>query len=174
VVLFGGPIASPWMKLFENRLGFTVELRYDHVGHIIKNAPESGGQGTYTANDSVGYCVVAYPPDPGNQGKVLLIQGTDAEAAAAGGSILLSEVQLMDLQNRLHVTKLPYLEVLFRTSQVPETALTATIVAYRFIPPYIDELLWSIRDIDPEVERPSSIPLSGLPFPEWRQQYVHP
>jgi len=134
VVLFGGPIASPWMELFESRLNFNVERRYDRVGYVINNAPGQGEQGIYTANDSVGYCVVAYLPDPGNQGKVLLIQGTDAEAAAAGGSILMSEDQMADLQNRLHVTKFPYFEVLLRTSQIPGTALTATIVAYRTYP----------------------------------------
>jgi hypothetical protein len=134
VVLFGGPIASPWMELFESRLNFTVERSYDRVGHVIDNAPSQSEQETYTANDSVGYCVVAFLPNPGNRGKVLLIQGTDAEATAAGGGILMSEDQLADLQNRLHVTKLPYFEVLLKTSQVPETGLTATIVAYRTYP----------------------------------------
>lgn len=134
VILFGGPIASPWMELFENKLNFAVERRYDRVGHVTNNAPGPGEQGIYTANDIFGYCVVAYLPGPTNSSKVLLIQGTDGDATAAGGSFLMSENQLADLQNRLHVSKFPYFEVLLKTSQVPETALTATVVAYRTYP----------------------------------------
>jgi hypothetical protein len=134
VILIGSPIANPWDELFESRLTFTATLNNGSPTFITNRAPAAGEQSTYIPTDSVGYCTVAYLPNPDHNGSVLLLEGTGSEATEAAGDFLLSEDQLSNFQKMLHVTKLPYFEVLLKASQVKGTPLSTTLVAYRTYP----------------------------------------
>jgi hypothetical protein len=135
VILLSSRIANPWDELFDSRLNFQVISNDSNdVGTVTNRAPAAGEQGNYVSTDSVGYCVVAYLPNPDSNGKVLLIEGTSSEATEAAGDFLLSEDKLSNFQKRLHTTQFSYFEVLLRTSQVRGTSLTATIEAYRVYP----------------------------------------
>ncbi len=131
VILLGSAVTNPWDSLFDSRLNFTVALDSDDSSAIINRAPAAGEQKVYSRTDSTGYCVVAYLPNPNSNGKVLIIEGTTVEATEAGGDFLLSEDQLSGFQRALHVDKLPYFEMLLKTSQVKGTPFVATIQAYR-------------------------------------------
>jgi hypothetical protein len=132
VILIGGGESNPWVELFEDRMNFTAA--FDGGAHIMNRAPAPGEQQIYYETDSVHYCVVAYMPNSEYNGIVMLMEGTGAEATEAGGDFLLSEDQLSNFKKTLHVTKLPYFEVLLRVSSVRGTPLTATIEAYRPYP----------------------------------------
>ena len=135
VILIGSSFSNPWQALFEGRLNFIEEPSSDRMSPITNRAPKPGEQSIYaTDSDPLGYCIVAYLPNPNHIGKVLLIGGTSAEATEAGGDFLLSEDQLSDFQKRLHVTTLPYFEVLLKTSQARDTPFATTIAAYRTYP----------------------------------------
>lgn len=134
VILFGSRIANPWDELFESRLNFAVTSDSNGFATVTDSAPAAGEQKTYIPTTPVGYCVVAYLPNLGQNGKVLLIEGTSAEAVEASGDFLLSEDQLSNFLKIQHATKFPYFEVLLRTSQLRSTPLTATILAYRTYP----------------------------------------
>jgi hypothetical protein len=75
-----------------------------------------------------------YLPNPSSGGEVLLMEGTSAEATEAAGDFLLSEDQLSNFRNNLHVTRFPYFEALLKISAVRGTPLTVTIEAYRTYP----------------------------------------
>ena len=134
VILIGSPVANPWDELFESRLTFIATLNYGAPTFITNRAPTAGEQSTYIPSGSVGYCTVAYLPNPDHDGSVLLIEGTGSEATEAAGDFLLSEDQLSNFQKMLHVTKLPYFEVLLRASQVKGTPISTTLEAYRTYP----------------------------------------
>lgn len=134
VILIGSPIANPWDELFESRLTFTATLNNGAPTFITDRAPIAGEQSTYIPTGSVGYCTVAYLPNPDHNGSVLLLEGTGSEATEAAGDFLLSEDQLSNFAKMLHVTKLPYFEVLLKASQVKGTPLSTTLVAYRIYP----------------------------------------
>jgi hypothetical protein len=134
VILIGSPVANPWDELFESRLTFIATLDYGAPTFITNRAPSAGEQSTYIPSGSVGYCTVAYLPNPEHDGSVLLLEGTGSEATEAAGDFLLSEDQLSNFQKMLHVTKLPYFEVLLKASQVKGTPLSTTLVAYRTYP----------------------------------------
>ncbi len=136
VILIGGRISNPWSELFENRLNFVEDTKFEGFGTtIVENrVPTAGEPQSYTATDATGYCVVAYLPNSGHDGKVLLLEGTSSEATEAAGDFLLSEDQFSAFKNMLHSPQLPYFEVLLKTSQVRGTPLTATVVAYRTYP----------------------------------------
>lgn len=133
VVLIGARIANPWDELFESRMNFTA-VTENSVTSIINHAPAAGEQQVYNRTDSVGYCTVAYLPNPSSSGGVLLIEGTSAEATEAAGDFLLSEDQLSSFRDRLHVKRFPYFEALLKISAVRGTPLTVTLEAYRTYP----------------------------------------
>jgi hypothetical protein len=83
---------------------------------------------------SSGYSVVAYLPNPDQDGKVLIIAGTGSEATEAAGEFLTSEEQLSRFQKMLHADKLPYFEALLKTTHISGTPLNAKIEAYRVYP----------------------------------------
>lgn len=136
VILIGGRVSNPWSELFENHLNFIENTIFEGFGTttVTNRAPAAGEPQLYTSTDSVGYCVVAYLPNTGHDGKVLLLEGTSSEATEAAGDFLLSADQFAAFKNMLHTTQLPYFEVLLKTSQVRGTPLTATVEAYRIYP----------------------------------------
>lgn len=134
VILIGSSIANPWGELFENRLNFIANSRGDAPTYIENRSPSSGEQSVYQPTGSIGYSTVAYLPNPDHNGSVLLLEGTGSEATEAAGDFLLSEDQLANFQKLLHVNKLPYFDILLKTSQVIGTPLSTTLVAYRTYP----------------------------------------
>jgi hypothetical protein len=134
VILIGSQIANPWDELFEGHMNFAVISGGDTPTYIVNRAPAAGEQGTYAPTGSVGYCTVAYLPNADHNASVLLLEGTGSEATEAAEEFLLSEEQLSNFQRMLHVTKLPYFEVLLKASQVKGTPLSTTLVAYRIYP----------------------------------------
>lgn len=131
VILLGSPAANPWDELFDSRLNFVVKSDSNLDLVVTNRAPAGGERGDYKRDDSTGYCVVAYMPNPSGKGKVLLIEGTSVEATDAGGDFLFSESQMSNLEKRLNGTSLPYFELLLKTAQVSGTPLAATIEAVR-------------------------------------------
>jgi len=135
VILIGGRKSNPWVDLFSSRLNFTVE--YDpvrFVNFVRNHAPAPGEQEIYNSppapGPNSGYSIVAYlPTDEG--GKVLIVAGTGSEATEGAGEFLTSEDQLAGFQQQLHVSSLPYFEVLLKTTHLNGTPMEATVVAYR-------------------------------------------
>jgi hypothetical protein len=134
VILMGGQISNPWDELFESHTNFITKFDPNGQIAVTNRAPAAGEQKIYTQTETFEFCDVAYLPKPDHDGVVLLIAGTDAEATEAAGDFLLSEGQLANFKNMLHVTKLPYFEVLLKVSSVPGTPLAETIEAYRTYP----------------------------------------
>ena len=135
VILIGGPISNPWQQLFASRMNFFVEPDSNRFNPIQNRTPAPGEQPIYSTDaDPLGYCIVAYLPNPDHNGKVLIIEGTSSEATEAGGDFLLSETQLSSFERKLNVSTLPYFEVLLKTSQASDTPFATVITAYRTYP----------------------------------------
>lgn len=134
VILLGSRVTNPWDSLFDGKLNFSVQLDNDLTSSIVNRSPAAGEQNIYARSESVGYCVVAYLPNPNSNSKVLIVEGTSVEATEAGGDFLLSESQMSNFQKMLNVSKLPYFELLLKTSQVKGTPFVPTILAYRIYP----------------------------------------
>jgi hypothetical protein len=139
LILIGSRKSNPWVDIFAGELNFTVE--YDPVRSLsfVKNRqPGPGEQDVYIAsrypNKISGYSVVAYLPNSEQTGKVLILAGTISEATEAAGEFLTSENGLNELKKQLHVSELPYFEVLLKTAHLDGTPMNATIVAYRIHP----------------------------------------
>jgi hypothetical protein len=137
VIVLGPRFTNPWAELFDERTNFTADS--SGMLSLIRNrAPAPGEQQVYTPidtpNRNVEYCAIAYLPNPNQSGRILLIQGTNGIATAAGVEFLLSEDQMSAFQKKIHTTDFPYFEVLLRTSNVSYTPFATTIEAYRTYP----------------------------------------
>jgi hypothetical protein len=131
MILIGSKYSNPWQQLFEARLNFKVNPPGVDPGSVINSSPKAGESAVYSPTDSVGYCVVAYLPNPDRGTRALLIEGTSSEATEAGGDFLLSEEEFSGFEKSLHTNGISYFEVLLKTSQARGTPITASVVAYR-------------------------------------------
>jgi hypothetical protein len=134
MILIGSRYSNPWQQLFEGRLNFKVSPPSVSPGAVINSSPRAGESAMYSPTDSVGYCVVAYLPNPDRGTRAILIEGTSSEATEAGGDFLLSEEEFSGFENSLHANGISYFEVLLKTSQARGTPITASVVAYRIYP----------------------------------------
>lgn len=132
VILIGSRISDPWDELFDSRLNFSYS--FHPAAKIVNRAPKAGEQSSYTWAAPIGYCILAYLPNPNHSGKVILIEGGSTEATEAAGEFLLSEDSLSKFEQVLHVTHLPYFELLLKTSAVRGTPISTTIETYRTYP----------------------------------------
>lgn len=131
VILFGSRFGNPWAELFEGRMNFVFNPQ--NPDQIINRAPAKGEPSTYdyTPSGEFGYCIVAYLPTPDHNGSSLLIQGSSGEPTQAGGDFLLTESRMADFKKMIGVSRLPYFELLLKTSWVKGTPINSTIMAYR-------------------------------------------
>jgi hypothetical protein len=144
VVLIGTRLSNPWMQIFESRLLFPVESNPEVVDPegvdyprqmVMDRAPAAGEQATYTPSEGVEYCSVSYLANSEHTGRVLLIEGTNSEAAEGCGDFLLSEPGMESLLKKLNGgARFPYFQALLRTSQLIDTPIAATLVAVRNSP----------------------------------------
>jgi hypothetical protein len=141
VILLGSQLSNPWVSIFEGSLNFTFQHALNAIetpgiphASVVNRIPAAGEQAIYTPSGPAGYCTIAYLPNPDHNGRVLMIQGTNSEAAQGCGDFLLSESGLSAFRKELGGQEFPSFELLLKTSQVNETPITATMVAYRTYP----------------------------------------
>lgn len=139
VIIIGGKKANPWVHLFDDRINFVTDFDNEHGHAFVGNLhPRPGEQSTYAPsaapNALVGYSAIAYLPNPSHTGNAIILAGMDSDATSAAAEFLTSEDQLRRFENTLHVQKLPYFEVLLKTSRLSGTSLSAEVLAYRTYP----------------------------------------
>jgi hypothetical protein len=130
----GSRYGNPWSELFESRMNFTFDP--NNPFQVLNLAPKAGESAAYEfgVSSPVGFCIIAYLPTPDHNGSALLIQGSSGEPTAAGVDFLLSEANLSAFQRVLGVSRLPYFELLLKTSWVKGTPIASSIAAYRTYP----------------------------------------
>jgi hypothetical protein len=139
-VLSGPNRGNPWVELFEHRLNFRSRYDEDIRQASIENlAPLPGEASVYVVEwDRVGYCRVAWLPNLGGTGSVLIISGTDMVSSDAGAEFITSERWVKDLLSRLAVKEgdaIPHFEVLLRAQLALGAVASFEIVAHRAITP---------------------------------------
>jgi hypothetical protein len=139
VIIIGGKKANPWVHLFDDQINFVTDFDNEHGHAFVGNLhPRQGEQSTYAPstapNALIGYSAIAYLPNPSHTGNAIILAGIDSDATSAAAEFLTSEEQLRKFANTLHVQKLPYFEILLKTSRLSGTSLSADVLAYRTYP----------------------------------------
>jgi hypothetical protein len=138
VVLIGGKKANPWVRLFDEKLNFSVEYDSAHSQAYVANRnPAAGEQAVYAPvmdrNATSAYSVVAYLPNPSKTGRVIILAGTDSDATGAAAEFLTSEDALRSMRQKFHAETMPYFEVLLKTSRLSGTSFNAEPLAFRVL-----------------------------------------
>jgi hypothetical protein len=136
VILIGSRKSNPWVDLFTDQMNFLIKYDANLDQSFVENLhPRAGEQALYAqpANPyaSLGYGVVAYLPNPSRTGSALIIEGTNAEATNAAGDFVTSEDAMETFLRKLPGNKIPFFEVLLRTTRMSGTPFHAEVVAYR-------------------------------------------
>lgn len=136
VILIGSQKSNPWVGLFTDQRNFIIEYNAAEGLTYVRNVhPRGSEQSTYSVPDdqyaTQGYGVVSYLPTPSHSGDALIIEGTNSQATNAAGDFITSEGSLHELFKKLPPGKLPYFEVLLRTTRVSGTPLRAEVIGYR-------------------------------------------
>jgi hypothetical protein len=139
VILLGSTRANPWVELiadrFNFRFGFDNQSRYSYFENL---APQPGELKIYPTNSGVSYCHIAFLPNLGRTGNILAVAGTEVEGTEGGGEFVTSERSLAGLRS-LAIPgpdgRLPYFEVLLKSSRVAGAAPGLHIVAFRLLRP---------------------------------------
>ncbi len=137
IVLIGARTSNPWVGLFSDRLNFDID--YDPVNHrptIVNHSPQQGEPASYPVplnrpDSTTGYAVIAYVPDVTGKSDVLILEGTDSQATGAAGDFVTSGETMASLEQKFPPGKVPFFELLLRTSQLSGTPLHAEVLAYR-------------------------------------------
>jgi hypothetical protein len=137
-VLLGSPRSNPWFALFSDKLDFQFDFDMGTNQEIVVNRrprgeelsrylPTAQGGGTGQA-----YAVLAFVANPGQQGNVLLLAGTNAEATEAAGN-LATNVQLLTRTLKEHgidANRVPQpFEMLLRVSTMAGTPNAFDVIA---------------------------------------------
>lgn len=137
-VLLGSPRSNPWLALFTDKLDFQFDFdtatnqeiivnRRRLNGELSRYLPTAQGGGTGQA-----YAVLGFVANPGQQGNVLLLAGTNAEATEAAGN-LATNVELLTRTLKAHgidASRAPqHFEMLLRVSTMAGTPNAFEVIA---------------------------------------------
>ena len=138
-VLAGSRRSNPWLELFEDRLNFRSRFDEDRrVAYLENMDPRSDEDHIYESKvDERGYCRVAYLPNLGGTGSVLILSGTEMASTEAAVDFITSERWLREIRAELNVApraRFPHFEVLLQTHLVSFAAPKFEMVAVRLAP----------------------------------------
>jgi hypothetical protein len=140
VVLIGRPASNLWNEMFENRLNFYIYSDLQRNLMVCQNrSPQPGEQAEYLpveegAKRTV-YATISFLPNVNNEGNALLIAGNSSGAQELAAEFVTSEGLLKSFTDRIGAgdDRVPYFELLLRTTTLAGIAKESQIVAYRIL-----------------------------------------
>jgi hypothetical protein len=136
LILLGHRKANPWVALFEERMNFRYEFEpKGYQAAIVNLAPMPGEEVRYPVKWGVQtYALIAHLRKPVGEGTVLMLEGTDVTAVAAGCDLLTDETRIQRLYQRLGLRPtgpVPDFEILLRAKQLRSSLRDYEMVAHR-------------------------------------------
>src|SRR5271157_79287 len=135
-ILLGSLRANPWVGLFEDKLNFrTVFEESPRAAYFVNQSPQPSEQPMYKEQwAALGFCRVAYLPNPKVTGDVLLVSGTDVQVTEAGSEFITSERWVRSLRTSLGLKlnePAPHFEALLEGQLINATVPQFQVVAVR-------------------------------------------
>lgn len=137
-ILLGSVCSNPWGELWESRLNFQIEHDHGTNEAWIRNAvPLPGEQERYLEATDPSYAHIAFLPNLGGNGSVLLLAGIGMEGTEAAGDLVTSDLAFREVANELNLVsggKLQNFEAILELSSVQGAPAKAPhVVAYRVL-----------------------------------------
>ena len=140
-ILLGSPDANPWTELFQKQLNFQFSDGAEFGGSpaILNQHPMHGEQTRYASepNDPLlrTYGLIAYVPNLGGTGHVLIIEGVNMAGTQAAGAWLLNPDQMGPLLKRAMRPNgvIRSFEILIETRSIAANASRPSFVSMRTV-----------------------------------------
>jgi hypothetical protein len=143
-VLMGSRCGIPWVRLFEPQLNFALEENQETRAYAFRNKHPSGREERLYAQSKTDdgtvetYADIAFVPNLGGTGSVLILNGIGMEGAEAAGDLVTSarftEILASFLPKPASSGAVPYFEILLRIRAVAGTSRSSEVVTYRILP----------------------------------------
>ena len=137
-VILGSVGSNPWATIDESGANFRIVYREGMQGAIIENAsPQPGEQATYISRWSEPahetFAIVAYRPNLGGNGHILLLQGLDVAGTQAASEMLFQPDVIAPILQRATRPdgSLRYFEILLRSTSIESNATRAQVIGSR-------------------------------------------
>lgn len=142
VVLIGSVDANPWVELFQPQLNFqfTYGGAFGGSAIIVNRRPRPGEAASYASitGDPAQrtYGVIAYVPNLGGTGHVLIVEGINMAGTEAAGEFLLDPQQMAPILSRARAAngELRPFEVLLETSSIAANSSQLRVLSERIAP----------------------------------------
>jgi hypothetical protein len=137
-VLFGSPRSNPWVELFQDQLDFSFEFDDVRKAEFVRNRhPRSGEAPAYVPTaegwgTGQAYGIVALVGNPDQNGQVLLLAGSQAEATEAAGKLVTNIDALAKILKSAGIDsngRVRHFEILLRVSTMAGLPNTYDVVA---------------------------------------------
>jgi hypothetical protein len=142
VILIGAGNSNPWVELFQNSLNF--DFRWEPESnriYCVNRSPRAGEpveyRPTVSGDTRIVYGGVAFLPTPQRHGAALLILGTSMAGSEIAAEFITNERLSSKVLEQLTAEskgKLPYFEVLLKTTSIAAQAGRVDVVAQRIVP----------------------------------------
>jgi hypothetical protein len=140
VVLIGRPLSNPWNEMFENKLNFHFYSDLERNLIICQNrSPQPGEQSEYLAvNEGAKrtvYASVSFLPNLNNAGNALIIAGNSSGSQDIAAEFVTNEKLLKTFTDKIRQgdDRLPYFELLIRTTTLAGVAQESEVISYRIL-----------------------------------------
>jgi len=135
-ILLGSLRSNPWVSLFENQMNFQTDYQEKPAAvRFVNRSPLPGEAADYPAEwRRIGYCRVAFLPNPKRTGSALVISGSDVISTEAGARFVTSEDSIRQLRQKLGLRPgepFPHFEVLLKTQVLNDNIPWFELIAYR-------------------------------------------
>ncbi|HEY4051256.1 MAG TPA: hypothetical protein VGM27_30710, partial [Acidobacteriaceae bacterium] len=138
IILSGAPEANPWVQLFEHDMNFVFSYdRAHHETSVLNRVPHGSEPRQWDSmiadKQHHVYGVVAYLPNLGGNGNVLILEGTSIAGTECALDFVSDDSQLLPFLKQLRHAdgRLPHFEVVLGTNNMGGSAVKNSILAWR-------------------------------------------
>ncbi len=142
LILIGSRQANPWISLVEPSMNFILTRADDGGFYFLNRHPQNGESKEYRTQQGSGdlgaadvYGDVAYLPNPGGNGMVLVLSGLWMSGTQSAGNFVLDDARFSEWLKSIVAPDgtIPPFEVLIATKNLQGSAAYSSIVAKRVL-----------------------------------------
>ena len=137
-ILIGSASSNPWASIADNATNFRIVLKEGMAGANIVNArPMTGEAASYASHwnepSHETFALIAFVPNLGGNGHMLLLEGLDAAGTQAAAELLFHPEKISPILNRARLPdgNLRPFEILLRTTSIESNSAGTQVVASR-------------------------------------------
>ncbi len=137
VILIGAAVANPWVELFEPKMNFVFADAHIRQYSVLNRRPAGTEPLKWTANyddpEHRVYGVVAFLPNLGGTGSVLIVEGTSMAGTQCAWDFVADDSSFLPFVNRIKRPdgSIPHFQLVLKSTNLTGSAAERSILAWR-------------------------------------------